>query len=304
MIELEWEIEPCLDGLEAFLNEVADACFRAEGVENAGFSITIVDDARIQAINRETRNIDAPTDVLSFPMIRYPKGTTARDNPKRVRREYDPELGYVNLGDCILNLDRAKKQADEFGHSLRRELGYLTAHSAFHLMGYDHMNEPDKRAMREMEKRAMRDIHLWREERGEWNMSYQELFEQACEAMQNSYSPYSHFKVGACILTSSGRTFKGCNFENASYGAAICAERCATSCAVAAGERKFMAIAIAAEKQAAWPCGICRQVLREFACDLNMPVIIGKAGAEYTVKTLGELLPESFGPEDLGIQRD
>lgn len=304
MIELEWEIEPCLDGLEAFLNEVADACFRAEGVENAGFSITIMDDARIQAINRETRNIDAPTDVLSFPMIRYPKGTTARDNPKRVRREYDPELGYVNLGDCILNLDRAKKQADEFGHSLRRELGYLTAHSAFHLMGYDHMNEPDKRAMREMEKRAMRDIHLWREERGEGNMSYQELFEQACEAMQNSYSPYSHFKVGACILTSSGRTFKGCNFENASYGAAICAERCATSCAVAAGERKFMAIAIAAEKQAAWPCGICRQVLREFACDLNMPVIIGKAGAEYTVKTLGELLPESFGPEDLGIQRD
>lgn len=304
MIELEWEIEPCLDGLGAFLNEVADACFRVEGVENAGFAVTIVDDARIQEINRQTRNIDAPTDVLSFPMIRYPKGTTAKDNPERVRREYDPALGYVNLGDCVLNLDRARKQADEFGHSLKRELGYLTAHSAFHLMGYDHMIESDKRAMREMEKRAMREIRLWREEGGEKKVSYQELFDLAAEAMQNSYSPYSHFKVGACILTDSGKTFKGCNFENASYGAAICAERCATSCAIAAGERRFKAIAIAAEKQAAWPCGICRQVLREFACDLDMPVIIGKAGSEYTVKTLGELLPESFGPEDLGIQRD
>ena len=158
--------------------------------------------------------------------------------------------------------------------------------------------------MREMEKRAMREIRLWREERGEKKVSYQELFDLAAEAMQNSYSPYSHFKVGACILTDSGKTFKGCNFENASYGAAICAERCATSCAIAAGERRFKAIAIAAEKQAAWPCGICRQVLREFACDLDMPVIIGKAGSEYMVKTLGELLPESFGPEDLGIQRD
>ena len=300
MIELTWEIDECIDGLETFLNAVADACFREEGIQNAGFSVTIVDDERIQAINRAERNIDAPTDVLSFPMIRYPNGTTAKDNPERVRREFDPELGYIHLGDCVLNLDRAKKQAEEFGHSLKRELGYLTAHSAFHLMGYDHMNESDKRKMRAMEKRAMRDLQLWRDER----MSYQELFELACEAMQNSYSPYSHFKVGACILTDSGKTFKGCNFENATYGAAICAERCATSCAIAAGERKFKAIAIAAEKQAAWPCGICRQVLREFACDLDMPVIIGAAGGDITVRTLGELLPESFGPEDLGIQRD
>lgn len=300
MIELTWEIEESLEGLDSFLNAVAEVCFHAEGIQNAGFSITIVDDARMQEINRAMRNIDAPTDVLSFPMIRYPNGTTAKDNAERIRREFDPELGYIHLGDCILNLDRAKKQAAEFGHSLKRELGYLTAHSAFHLMGYDHMNESDKRKMRDMEKRAMRDLQLWRDD----NMSYRELFELACEAMQNSYSPYSHFKVGACILTDSGKTFKGCNFENASYGAAICAERCATSCAVAAGERKFRAIAIAAEKQAAWPCGICRQVLREFACDLDMPVITGAAGGDVTVRTLGELLPESFGPEDLGIQRD
>ena len=108
--------------------------------------------------------------------------------------------------------------------------------------------------------------------------------------------PYSHFRVGACILTESGETFKGCNFENASYGAAICAERCAASCAIAAGQRRFKAIAIAAERTAAWPCGICRQVLREFG-DLSMPVDVGQRGQGFRVKTLGELLPESFGPE-------
>ena len=131
-------------------------------------------------------------------------------------------------------------------------------------------------------------------------MTHEHLFHKACEAMQNSYSPYSHFKVGAAILTEDGRVFAGANFENASYGAAICAERCAASCAIAAGQRRFMAVAVACEAHAAYPCGICRQVLREFACNSDMPVIVGHSvTGEYVVKTLGELLPDSFGPEDL-----
>lgn len=129
-------------------------------------------------------------------------------------------------------------------------------------------------------------------------MTYETLFRMACAARENAYAPYSKYKVGACILTESGDTFTGCNFENASYGATICAERCAASCAISAGQRKFKAIAIAANS-AAWPCGICRQVLREFACDADMPVIVGPADGEFTVKTLSELLPESFGPEYL-----
>ena len=129
-------------------------------------------------------------------------------------------------------------------------------------------------------------------------MTYEQLFDLACRARENAYAPYSKYQVGACILTEGGKTFTGCNFENASFGATICAERCAASCAIAAGERKFTAIAIAANS-AAWPCGICRQVLREFACSLDMPVIVGPAGGEFSVKTLGELLPESFGPEYL-----
>lgn len=296
-IELSWEIPapPELEGLHALLERVAQACFEAEGICDAGFSVTMVDDEAIRALNARTRGIDAVTDVLSFPTVSYPAGKTARSCPKRLRREYDPSLGCVNLGDCVINLNRARQQADEYGHTLTRELGYLAAHSAFHLMGYDHMNEEDKTAMRDMEERALTAAGVTRDA-----VSYERLFELACEATAKSYSPYSHFRVGACILTEDGRTFQGCNFENASFGATICAERCAASCAIAAGARRFSAIAIASPNAAAWPCGICRQVLREFS-DLTLPVIVGQCGKGFTVKTLGELLPESFGPNDLGV---
>jgi cytidine deaminase len=299
-VELQWDI-PVPEGMEALeglLGRVAEACFRTEGVEDVGFCIRIVDDEQIQALNLDHRGIDSPTDVLSFPTVAYPRGKTARDCPKRVRREYDPAMGCANLGDCVINLGRARAQAEEYGHSLTRELSYLTAHSAFHLMGYDHINEEEKAMMRDMEERALRDVGITRE--GE-TLSHERLFELACEAMQNSYSPYSHFKVGACILTADGRTFKGCNFENASYGASICAERCAASCAIAAGARRFAAIAIVGSSAPAWPCGICRQVLREFS-DPSLPVIVGQYGKSFSVMTLGELLPNSFGPEDLGVK--
>ena len=298
-IELQWDIpaDGDLKGLDALLGEVARACFRVEGIRGAGFAVRMVDDEGIRALNRQMRGIDSVTDVLSFPTVSYPAGRTARSCPKRLRREFDPALGCVNLGDCVINLCRARSQAAEYGHSLTRELCYLTAHSAFHLMGYDHMNEEEKAIMREMEERALGAVGITRDS---GDMTYEHLFELACEAMQNSYSPYSHFKVGACILAADGRTFKGCNFENASYGATICAERCAAGNAIAAGARHFAAIAVVGSTAVAWPCGICRQVLREFS-DLSLPVIVGAYGKGFVVKTLGELLPESLSPEDLGV---
>ena len=143
-------------GIRMLIRRCCHAVLQLEGFkDSAEISVSFVDNDQIQEMNRQYRNIDAPTDVLSFPTVNYPKGTTAKDNPKRLRREYDPYLGYVNLGDCVLNLDRARRQAEEFGHSLRRELGYLTAHSAFHLMGYDHMNEEDERLMRQKQRQAL-----------------------------------------------------------------------------------------------------------------------------------------------------
>jgi cytidine deaminase len=108
---------------------------------------------------------------------------------------------------------------------------------------------------------------------------YDELVAAARRVSQQSYSPYSHFRVGAALLGHSGRIYTGTNVENASLGLSICAERAAVCQAVAAGEREFEAIAIYADAaQATAPCGACRQVLHEFAPDLTL-VIVGQGGS-------------------------
>ena len=135
------EVPSIPEGLQQLLDDVSRACFQAEGIDEALFSVRIVDEETIHRLNRKTRKVDRPTDVLSYPEIYYPAGKTARDCPRLLKREYDPESGMVYLGDCVISLPQAQAQAAEYGHSLRRELGYLTAHSAFHLMGYDHMTD-------------------------------------------------------------------------------------------------------------------------------------------------------------------
>lgn len=296
-IELYIETEGAPDGLEDFFRTVSDVCYRAEGIGEALMSVRIVDDTEIKRLNRVTRGVDKSTDVLSYPTVKYPEGKTARESVRRVRREYDPGSGMAYLGDCVISLPQARAQAEEFGHSLRRELGYLLTHSAFHLMGYDHMVDEDKERMREMEKRVMRTLKLWRDD----DVTDERLFELACEAMERAYAPYSKFKVGACILTDDGRTFQGCNFENSSYGATICAERCAAGNAIVNGATAFKAIAIVGSDAVAWPCGICRQVLSEFGGP-DMRIIVGKYKKGFVDRTLAQLLPESFGPKDLGIE--
>jgi cytidine deaminase len=118
----------------------------------------------------------------------------------------------------------------------------------------------------------------------------------AIAARKTSYSPYSGYKVGAALLAKSGQIYQGCNVENAAYSPSVCAERTAIFKAVTDGERKFEAIAIATEN-AGTPCGICRQVMREFAPE--MTVIITDLDGNATVYSLPDLLPHSFGPEDL-----
>jgi cytidine deaminase len=129
------------------------------------------------------------------------------------------------------------------------------------------------------------------------NMDYLELVKKAYEGMENAYVPYSKFKVGAAVLTKSGKVYTGCYIENASYGATNCAERTAIFKAVSEGEKEIEAIAIvSATEDYTFPCGICRQVIREFG--KGCKVIIAK-GLEYRVFDLNEILPYDFGPEDL-----
>jgi len=131
-------------------------------------------------------------------------------------------------------------------------------------------------------------------------MEYQNLVLKAMQARKNSYSPYSKFKVGAAVLTDDGKIYTGCNIENASYGATNCAERTAIFKAVSEGYKTIKAIAIVGvENDYTYPCGICRQVIAEFATD-STKIILVKGETEYLVKTLAEILPGAFTKKDLG----
>ena len=137
-----------------------------------------------------------------------------------------------------------------------------------------------------------------------------QLIREALKARQRAYTPYSHYTVGAALEAQDGTVFRGCNIENASFGATNCAERTALFTAVAEGYHRFSTIAIVSGPESAdeeelkttpypSPCGICRQALREFADPGELRVILARSEEDYKVYALKELLPESFGPEYL-----
>lgn len=127
---------------------------------------------------------------------------------------------------------------------------------------------------------------------------YEDLISQALNMLEFSYVPYSHFHVGAALLAKNGTVYTGCNIENASYGATNCAERTAIFKAVSEGVKEFEAIVIVGGAEGKVtdycpPCGICRQVMREF-CSQDFKIILAKSPTDYKVYTLADLLPESF----------
>lgn len=135
-------------------------------------------------------------------------------------------------------------------------------------------------------------------------MSDEKLMELALQARESSYSPYSHFRVGAALLCADDSVYTGCNIENAAFTPGICAERTAIYKAVSEGKRAFTAIAIAGGSEDSAPaliapCGVCRQVMREFCDPEEFRIILGAGTGEKQVYLLKELLPLSFGPDNL-----
>lgn len=124
------------------------------------------------------------------------------------------------------------------------------------------------------------------------------LLKKAYEAAKSSYSPYSHFRVGACLLCDDGSEFSGCNIENAAYSATVCAERTAVFEAVKAGKKNFAALAVVSPDSdgPCFPCGECRQVLEEF-CGTNFLLVVDCGGLPEFFK-MNEILPRAFGPTD------
>jgi len=138
-----------------------------------------------------------------------------------------------------------------------------------------------------------------------FSLDAKELIRQALAARESSWSPYSGFTVGAALLTESGEIYRGCNIENAAYTPSNCAERTAFFKAVSEGERAFSAIAIVGGQKGsnllgyAYPCGVCRQVMMEFCEPQSFQVIVAVSEDDYIIRSLQQLLPEGFGPENL-----
>lgn len=134
------------EDLEDLIEKVILESLSVEGLDhNYEISISLVENDEIRELNAQYRNVDSVTDVLSFPM------------------EEDFDFGTPILGDIIISIERAQDQAKEYGHSLEREIAYLTCHSMFHLMGYDHMEEDEKNQMRAKEKQVMKNLKIFKE---------------------------------------------------------------------------------------------------------------------------------------------
>lgn len=157
-----------LEITEEFINKINEVCnytlLKEELRCPYQISLLFVDNNEIREINKETRNIDKETDVLSFPMLDYPKGKVFKD----VYSNYNFNETYLDgeelvLGDMVLSLEKAKEQSIEYNHSYLREVGYLIVHSILHLLGYDHMEEEEKLIMRKREEEILSGLNITRE---------------------------------------------------------------------------------------------------------------------------------------------
>ncbi len=227
-------------------------------------SVSFVSEENIRILNRDYRNIDKKTDVLSFPLL----------DIDEIRDSKHPIL----LGDVVICPEVAKKQALEIGNTFDLEVEYLFIHSIFHLLGFDHIDDDDRVIMREKEKAIVN------------KMKYIKLLEEAKGILENAYAPYSKLKVGASLLSSDGNIYSAVNVENSSFGATVCAERMALGQAISKGDHEFVAIAIYSSRGKILPCGICLQSLVEFGTDLD--IVTGDE--ELEVYKLKDLLPKEF----------
>ncbi|WP_458787596.1 rRNA maturation RNase YbeY [Vallitalea sediminicola] len=148
---------------ENMINKVIDVSLDQEKCPyEVEISITITNNEEIRKINKEYRDMDKPTDVLSFPLIDFSEPSKFDDIDASSDEWFDLDTGELMLGDIIISLERAKEQAKEYGHSLEREIGFLTAHSMLHLMGYDHIINEEEQVMNVKQQQILNEVGLKR----------------------------------------------------------------------------------------------------------------------------------------------
>lgn len=279
------ELDFCNNGPKSFdkyeniFINLAKRVFSYLGISNDFIiDVMIVDNLTIKQINRDYRKIDNPTDVISFAFF---------DDEEEVEN-----IGIPNsLGQIVISFEKAIEQSTLYKHSLEREMSFLFVHGLLHLLGYDHMNSHDELIMFSLQDEILGGI----------KMENKDLIAKAIEARQLARTPYSHFQVGAALLTKDGRVFLGANIENSSYPLCMCAERNAVYNAYLHGVKKeeIEALALAADTDGPCsPCGACRQVLSELMPS-KAPIIMANLKGDVKITNISELLPYAFSEDDL-----
>ena len=161
--ESEWEGEIFPD-CEAVLRSVFEAaCDYVQCPYECTVNMLLTDDSAIHSMNREFRDTDRATDVLSFPMIDYTEPGSFDGIEEKSEQYFDPDSGELLLGDIVISVERAIAQAAEYGHSLKREMAFLTAHSMLHLFGYDHMRDDEREEMERMQEEILAKLGITRD---------------------------------------------------------------------------------------------------------------------------------------------
>lgn len=161
---MEYEANVKLDfDYETLIKKVIEACMDYEDCPyETEVSILLTDDNAIQEINKEYRDMDAPTDVLSFPVTDFEIPGDFSNIEDEHPDSFHPETGELLLGDIVISVERAIKQAAEYGHSIEREIAFLTAHSMFHLFGYDHIEDEERRIMEDKQREVLDKLAIFR----------------------------------------------------------------------------------------------------------------------------------------------
>ncbi len=161
--ESEWE-EEAFPECEAVLRSVfEEACDYVGCPYECSVNMLLTDDAAIHSMNKEFRGIDRATDVLSFPMVDYKEPGNFDGLEEHTEEYFEPESGELLLGDIVISVERAKAQAAEYGHSVKREMAFLTAHSMLHLFGYDHMEDAERIEMERMQEEILAKLSIGRD---------------------------------------------------------------------------------------------------------------------------------------------
>lgn len=267
------------DAYEKIFLKLMKQTFQTLGIkDDYVVDVSIVNNEEIHRVNVSYRHIDRPTDVISFAFF---------DDKNEKVIEGVPSL----LGQILISYEKAEEQAKEYGHSINREMSFLFVHGMLHLLGYDHMNKKDEEVMFSLQNKIL----------GGRTMDKKELIKKAEGARKLSYSPYSHFAVGAALLCKDGEVFVGANVENSAYPLCMCAERNAIYNAYMHGKTKndFVMMALTADCDGPCaPCGACRQVISEL-CPSDMPILMCNIKGKVQETTISELLPFAFSEEDL-----